>query len=346
MYNMKFIVKHREIIVLTFVGATIGYFTLSPFAIVVTHAINGGVTLDSIYAAYSHPWRSVIELFKPYLVVWGLIFSVLRDHIFTVFVGSLGFLIGLYLETRRKYSERLAESYAKLKKLEEMKDSLTHMIIHDLGNPLALILGRLQFLEEGIPNITDTQKDHIQAAYKAGQEMKDMISNLLDIIKMEEGKFRLKQVEIDLNVLLGEIVSSMKVFSQKQEKTISARAISDLPKLHADRDVLKRIVLNLIWNAMKFSPPKSNIEVSVFYKKEEQIAEIVVEDHGKGIPKKYQELIFDKFAQVEGAESVEGAGKGLGLHFCKLAVEAHGGRIWVESEPGKGSVFYFTIPVR
>lgn len=293
--------------------------------------------MEKVNAMYAKPWCSIGEVFHSYLLIWGLMFS--------VFMGALGFLIGLYLKARRKYADMLNESYEKLKTLEQMKSSLTHLIIHDLSTPLAVLTGHLDLLKENSRNIiSEDQRSSFDSAFRASQEIKNMISNLLDISKMEEGKIGLKFGRINIYVLLKEIADSMKILAQKDEKVIYTQIDPDIPTLQADREILKRIILNLLWNALKFSPPKSDIEIVAHYKKENKTVEIGIKDHGRGIPKKFQELIFKKFTQIISDEVIDRTGKGLGLYFCKLAVEAHGGNIQVESEPGKGSTFYFIIP--
>ncbi len=295
--------------------------------------------MEKVNAMYAKPWCSIGEVFHSYLLIWGLMFS--------VFMGALGFLIGLYLKTRREYIDKLNENYDKLKTLDETKDSLTHFIIHDLSTPLAVLISHLQLLGESLQNIvSEEQRGSLTSAFKASQEMKNMISNILDVSKIEEGKFKINFAGIDLNVLLMQVIDSMKILTHQQEKKISVNISSDIPKLLADGDILKRVISNLIWNSMKFTPQRSTIEIAAPYKKDTKMVEISVKDHGRGIPKEFCGSVFDKFTQIENNKMIDMTSKGLGLYFCKLAVEAHGGKIWVESKPGKGSIFYFTIPTQ
>ncbi|OGW76163.1 MAG: hypothetical protein A2Z72_01340 [Omnitrophica bacterium RBG_13_46_9] len=240
--------------------------------------------------------------------------------------------------------EKLEESYNKLKKLEEIKDSLTQMIVHDLRNPLGIVLQGMQFLQNSLKNSLSEQHNEVFLT-SSGKltEMKNMISDLLDIGKMEEGKFILKYDPIDIAVLTHEAVDDMNILSEGKE--IFLKISSDIPKLSADKEILKRIVSNLIGNALKFTSPGSKIEVAVNDNRKNKNVIISVKDQGEGIPEEYKDKIFDKFTQVQNREARKSGGKGLGLTFCKMAVEAHGGKIWVESEVGKGSTFYFTIPV-
>ncbi len=238
------------------------------------------------------------------------------------------------------------EDITKTRRLEKMKDLLTQMIIHDLSNPLALISLNVQHLGTQLQNVLSAKlkKNFYFTLYNV-QEMKNMISNLLDISKMEEGKFALRFEEVQFDATVKEITDSMKILAQLDEKVISVRTTPTLPSLHADRDVLKRVISNLIGNALKFSPSGSTIEIVAWHDIDNKEIVVSVKDQGKGLRKENLQRIFEKFVQVDSAKRREIVGKGLGLTFSKMAVEAHGGRIWIESKINKGSIFYFTLPV-
>lgn len=242
--------------------------------------------------------------------------------------------------------ERTQKAYDDLKQLEKTKDSLTHMIVHDLNNPLTAIkIGILTMQMELERMLNEEQKCQVCMSLYIVQEMERMISNLLDINKMEEGKIVLKPEEVDLGSVLREVAEFMKILADNERKRISVSVPAGLAPLRADRDIFKRISYNLIANALKFTPSGSAVEIAAEHNKEKGEVVISVKDHGEGIPREYLHRVFDKFVQVESTGIMERTGKGLGLTFCKMAVEAHGGRIWVESETGKGSTFYFTLPV-
>jgi signal transduction histidine kinase len=242
--------------------------------------------------------------------------------------------------------EEFQKAYGALKTLEQTKDSLSQMIVHDLNNPLAVVSGNIQILEMQLKDVlSEPQRNSVQATLYCIHEIENMVSNLLDISKMEEGKLKLIREEINLERLLTEVTEAMKVLAQQEKKTISVRAEPDLASLQADKGILKRIIVNLTGNALKFTPEGSTIEVAACYNKPGEEVLLSVKDQGQGIPKEYLQRVFDKFVQVESAQVRQKTGKGLGLTFCKMAVEAHGGKIWVESDIGKGSTFYFTLPV-
>ena len=235
------------------------------------------------------------------------------------------------------------DNYKKLRELEDMKDSLTHMIIHDLNNPLATVLGLMYVLKMQFEDkLTEGQKTSLAIAFAAGDGLRRMIGNLLDINEMEEGKIRLRYGYFNLGVIAEEVVGQMQVIARVDEKTVSLEASENIPDVSADKGLITRVIANLVDNAVKYTPVKGSVCVKTLYNRDEKSFYVQVSDTGDGIPKEYLNKIFDKFAQVETKKAR--TGRGLGLTFCKMTVEAHGGKIWVESEPGKGSIFTFTLP--
>jgi|GEM_PF-5198817 Osmosensitive K+ channel histidine kinase len=264
-------------------------------------------------------------------------------------INALADRIGRTAE-RKQMEEELAkakktvdENYKKLRELEGMKDSLTHMIVHDLNNPLAVVLGFMYVLKMQFEDkLTEDQKQTLAIAFSAGDELKRMIGNLLDINKMEEGKIKLRYDRFNPGTVAKEVVGQMQVTANVDGKTVSWEGTEEMPDLSADKGLITRVIANLINNAIKYIPPKGAVRVGASYNKDEKIFYVRVSDTGDGIPKEYLDKIFDKFVQVETAKAR--TGRGLGLTFCKMTVEAHGGKIWVESELGKGSAFTFTLP--
>jgi len=232
----------------------------------------------------------------------------------------------------------------KLKELERMKEDLTHMIIHDLNNPLMGISVEMQLLKMDGENFSQEQREKLDMALLASEDLKRMINNLLDISKMEEGKLTLRYEGFQLGNFVKEVVEQMSLIAQNEDKIISLEVGEDMPDISADKEIIKRVISNLLNNAIKYSPLKATIFVKAFFKQDDKNFYIQVKDFGEGVPEEYLDKIFDKFAQLEDRKAE--MGHGLGLTFCKMAVEAHGGKIWVESEPGKGSTFYFTIPLK
>ncbi len=267
-------------------------------------------------------------------------------------IDSIAERIATVIE-RKEMQEALIEAkrmvednYRKLQDLEGLKDSLTHMIVHDLNNPLTTIVGLLYLVRMQLEDkLTPEQKKSLDIASAAGDELKTMMGNLLDINKMEEGKIVLRPEEFDMAAVAGGVVTQMRVIAEHDRKRLSLNAAAALPKIRADKDLIKRVIANLINNALKYTPEDGAIDVNIGFDAGKSSFEIRVKDTGDGIPKEYLDKVFDKFVQVETNKKAK-TGRGLGLTFCRMAVEAHGGGIHVESELGKGSAFVFTLPLK
>ncbi|MFA5157145.1 MAG: ATP-binding protein [Candidatus Omnitrophota bacterium] len=277
-------------------------------------------------------------------VIIGWVFLPLRSISMSLMAEDLKYL--QRLKDKKTEFGDIARLIYDFFRLKQMKTSLTQMIVHDLNNPLAGVLGNAQILQIGADKLSSEEyKKTLYWIIYSAQEMQRMVSNLLDIDKMEEGKLTLHYEEVGLSALFAEISNAMNVIARQEQKTITFDAAPEL-KLQADREILKRIISNLIGNALKFTDTGTTISVQASHDNDGRQFVLSVKDQGAGIPKEYLSRVFDKFAQVESAQAqVKGrTGKGLGLTFCKMAVEAHGGKIWVESEVGKGTTFYFTLP--
>ncbi|MCX5782741.1 MAG: sensor histidine kinase [Elusimicrobia bacterium] len=231
-----------------------------------------------------------------------------------------------------------------LKKLEIMKEDLIRMIIHDLKSPLTGIMGSLDYMRDGLSGeLSPDQKDMIDLAKRSSENMVVMIQNLLDIAKMEEGKLELKKEKVNVRELLQSRHKEFSLQTLNEQKEISINVQEDLPEIEIEKNLIERVINNLINNAIKHTSSGGKIEISA--EREEDFLKITISDNGPGIPKEFKEKIFEKFVQLERQKSQLRTGAGLGLTFCKMAVEAHGGTIWVESEQDKGSSFILTLPL-
>jgi signal transduction histidine kinase len=190
------------------------------------------------------------------------------------------------------------------------------------------------------------EMDHeiMSLSIAGGETLLGMINDLLDVGKMEDGSLKLERAPLCTQELVTEAVQQVAALAREKSLTIDRELGQDLPEIAVDSDKFRRTLVNLLGNAVKFTPEGGTITVVVSLIPEESAIRFCVRDTGEGIPREAFGRIFDKFGQVDTRKSGRKMSTGLGLTFCKMVVEAHGGRIWVESEPGQGSEFLFTIP--
>ncbi|MBC7806502.1 MAG: response regulator [Akkermansiaceae bacterium] len=239
----------------------------------------------------------------------------------------------------------LQDSYRHLKDLETMRDDLTHMIVHDLRTPLTSILAGMQTVE-AVGDLNEIQQEMLGLSLDGGHTLLGMINDLLDIDKMEKGSLQLEYGTVSPDELVHSSVAQVALLARNKNITLTEHSDNRLPPFSADGDKLRRTLVNLIGNALKFTPSGGTVDVSVQPSGSGMgLLIFAVRDSGEGIPKEAFDRIFEKFGQVENRKAGRKMSTGLGLTFSKMAVEAHGGRIWVESEPGQGSVFFFTLPL-
>ena len=244
----------------------------------------------------------------------------------------------LELESRNR---QLQENYDQLKKLEDLQDSLTHMIVHDMRSPLLGISGNLEYVIPHCDALPVNDQESLKDAMTSARQLIDMVSSLLDVSRLEAGQMPIKYAPCDLRNAAQEAVRTLSGLFQQHPVTIEAlpprcEAVCDVSLIH-------RVLMNLLGNAAKFSPPGNPIWVK--FESLPNSLKVLVCDRGQGIPAESYSRIFEKFGQVESQRLQQEHSTGLGLTFCKLAVEAHGGRIGVESALGQGSIFWFTLPL-
>lgn len=260
----------------------------------------------------------------------------LRDYL-----GMIVGVVCLFQDiTRRKEIEAL---YERMRALDKVKDDLTNMIVHDLRTPLTSLLTGLQTLEPS-ENLVGVEREILDLSIAGGHKLLGMINDLLDVSKMEDGSMTLELSLVALPELVADAVQQVKWISDEKRLTVCVQFAPEISLLRADDDKLKRVMVNLLGNAVKFTPQGGAVTVTASAVPREDAIVVGVRDTGEGIPEEAFGRIFEKFGQVETRKAGKKMSTGLGLTFCKLVVEAHGGRIWVESEPGQGSTFYFTLP--
>jgi PAS domain S-box-containing protein len=236
---------------------------------------------------------------------------------------------------------QLEEQYRKLQDLEHLRDNLTHMIVHDLRTPLQAVLGNIELVVRYPQQALHAEdKARLVEALARADVLTMMIRAVLDVSRLEAHQFPLEKIACDLTDIgrdaitaIGPPPENIRVFLAKTTGTT---------KVSCDRDAITRVVTNLLTNAVKHAPPDSTVTLST--QTENGRARLSVTDTGPGIARQYHDKIFEKFGAAEIKKGRAVPSIGLGLAYCKLAVEAHGGAIGVESQPGKGSTFWFELP--
>jgi signal transduction histidine kinase len=237
----------------------------------------------------------------------------------------------------RRLEQQLQESLARLKDEERLRENLVHMIVHDMRSPLSGILACMNLLQASPQLDPATLQQIINSTHKAAAGLKEMTTQLLDVSRLEAGQIPINKEKHDLAESLRAAVESLS--PQSGQRRVHVDAPASIMEVY-DQDLVGRVVANLLANALKFTPPDGEIKLTLT--RQSELVRVAVADTGRGIATEYHQKIFEKFAQAELGD--KRVGTGLGLTFCKLAVEAHGGQIGVESEPGRGSTFWFTLP--
>jgi PAS domain S-box-containing protein len=228
------------------------------------------------------------------------------------------------------------------KELDRLREDLTAMIYHDLRSPLANIVSSLDVLFGMVPeDDKETVLTVLRIAENSTDRIQRLVSSLLDVNRLESGQPVADQKVVNTTRLIEKAVLDVEPVAKGRKQTIAAELPKVLPAIWVDEDMARRVLINLMENSVKFTPTDGKLVVGA--RQEGEWVHIWVKDNGPGIPLSDQERIFDKFTRLRG--SSKQGGLGIGLAFCRLAVLGHGGKIWVESEPGEGSVFHFTFPV-
>jgi NtrC-family two-component system sensor histidine kinase KinB len=225
------------------------------------------------------------------------------------------------------------------RELEKMKEDFLHYITHDLRNPLGSAIGFLDLLLKGTAGVLNTdQQGIVSSVRRSTTRLMGLINNILDIAKMEAGRLRLQLKTTSLAGIAGRSIGILEQLAKAKNISVHLVAVEEFSVM-ADGDLLERVFTNLLGNAIKYTPESGTITLSLT----DSGADILccVEDTGEGIPADYLGRVFEKFEQVQGNRK---GGTGLGLTISKFFVEQHRGRIWVESEVGRGSRFFFTVP--
>ncbi len=239
------------------------------------------------------------------------------------------------------YLQWILHDITERKRLETLRNDLISMIYHDLRSPLANIVSSLDVLETMLPLEDEPAlKSLLNIAVRSTERIQRLTNSLLDMRRLESGQPLSNPQSVPLESLVRDAIEAVQTTAETKNQIISTNLAESISPVLADADMIRRVLINLLENAIKYSPQGSQITVGA--QSDGEMVQVWVKDTGPGIPPSEHERIFDKFSRLHNGEKVRGFG--LGLAYCRLAVEAHGGRIWVESQPGQGACFRFILP--
>ncbi len=240
----------------------------------------------------------------------------------------------------KRLSDEVRRNYTELKRQVELRDNLTQMLVHDLRSPLNALQLSVELLRRTASSrLNEPECDSLRVAHRSIGRMVEMVSAILDVSRLEAGEMKLHRSKCDLARVAAGAIEPFSVTVPGQCR-INFVPPADVVKADCDGELIRRVIANLVGNAVKFTPGTGLTVVRLSRANGEASVEVV--DNGPGIAPEFHRKIFEKFGQTE--DGAKQHSSGLGLYFCKLAIEAHGGRIGVQSESGRGSTFWFTLP--
>jgi signal transduction histidine kinase len=248
------------------------------------------------------------------------------------------------LEAQAQEAQRTIDE---LRSRDALKTQFLSNVSHDLRTPLAAIITHAEILRDGmLGELNPKQRDSVAGIVGGGQQLLDMIDEILTYVRSASDQVSLVRTDFSITEVVDQVRMLNQALAAKKHLTIERLNGDDLPPVYADRDKVKHVLGNLIGNAIKFTPDGGRVWIS-FSRRGREGEELVVEvaDNGRGIARDNFELVFREFAQVDASPSRPHHGTGLGLAIARNFVELHSGKIWVESELGKGSRFFFTLPL-
>jgi NtrC-family two-component system sensor histidine kinase KinB len=244
---------------------------------------------------------------------------------------------------RQPFLQWILRDISERQALDELRSDLTSMIFHDLRSPLGNVMSSLDVLQASLSDDSETVQSVLSIAMRSSRRLSRLVESLLDLGQLEAGQAVLHKEVASLGAVVTEAVEEVHPVAEAKGHTLRFNLARDLPEIECDVEMVRRVVINLLENAVKYTRSGGDITVSAALNDAGDKLVVSVADTGPGISPRDQQAIFEKFARIHGEGRPKGLG--LGLAFCRLAVEAHGGEIWVESEEGRGSTFSFTLPL-
>ena len=282
---------------------------------------------------------AVWQVMDHFLLMEAIRLSMFPYHLIALFGETTGAAIVGAVVARA-----LVRKNRELEDLSRLKDMLTSSLVHDLRQPLSALLGGLSLAEHD-SSLPDRTREVISLAHLGGDQLLQMVNDLLDISRLEAGQPLVRGQPLAAADFVRAGLRPVAQLATEKGVELALDLPENLPQVQGDEERLSRVVTNLVGNALRFTPSGGRVEVSARTEAASGRLLVSVSDTGSGIPKEAQGRVFEKFAVLEQAGPTGRTSTGLGLTFCKMIVEAHGGRIWVESEPGRGSTFAFALPV-
>jgi signal transduction histidine kinase len=251
---------------------------------------------------------------------------------------SLTSQLAIALANARLYQE-LQHKHANLLRSEQAREQLTQMIVHDLKNPLTAIRGYHSLLR--MTDLTDEQQELVAGAHRSSSLMLQLVTDILDIARLEEGRLELRRAPTEIVALIADCCAELRPWAEHEQKQVAIKVAAGLPPLLLDARLIGRVLTNLLSNAIKHTPAGTSITIGAAL--DADAVRLWVHDTGQGVAPEHARHLFERF-RAAASESEQQSSTGLGLAFCKLAVEAHQGRIAVDSTPGRGTTFTIALP--
>jgi signal transduction histidine kinase len=270
-------------------------------------------------------------------------------HFFTDIVGLAVQNAKLYTSAEKAKvqlldaNDQLKKANIQMQELDKLKDEFVSLASHELRTPMTAIRGSLATILEGFAgDLSKEAREFLVAAYNENDRLIRLVNNLLNISRIESGRFDFTRAPVNLNDLMIEVVGNLSSAAKERNLYLRFTPNSAIPMITTDGDKIREVLINIIGNAVKFTHQGG---VTVGIEQKDGMITISIADTGSGISLEDQDILFKKFSQVRDSYAQTSGGTGLGLYICKIIIEGLKGKIWLESTVGKGSTFYFSLPI-